>query len=476
MIAGLERPRQLESVYYDTPSLDLKARGLSLRVRSSSAGKVQTVKALGAQSGLFVRAELETLLSCDGPDPLASPEVGAVLAGRPGVALAPLFEVKVERAAGLVKDRRGEVEVCLDLGAIQCADRSAPLIEIELELKRGRPGRLFQLAETLFVAAPLRLSALSKAEAGYELVEGPRPAKTAPVDLSRQTSAASALQQIGRACLAQYLRNERLVRAHGSAEAVHQARVGIRRLRAAMSIFRALIADSQSQALRSRLRGLAGQLAPARDLDALIAGLPKARGAGATDLAALRAALETRRREAYAEVGRVLAGPEAGRLAFDVAAWLETGWWLTTQSGEQAARRTRPVTDLAREALDRRTRRLTKRSRDFKALTPAERHEVRKAAKKLRYGAEFFQSLARKGDRARAKAFVEALKPLQEALGELNDAEVAREILVEVGRKADPASRRAAQVVIARIARGDASRLRQAAKAARAFAAADGFL
>ncbi|HEV3113868.1 MAG TPA: CHAD domain-containing protein [Candidatus Binataceae bacterium] len=44
-------------------------------------------------------------------------------------------------------------------------------------------------------------------------------------------------------------------------------RVGLRRLRGAMALFKRPLGDKQSERIKSELKWLTGELAPARDLD-----------------------------------------------------------------------------------------------------------------------------------------------------------------------------------------------------------------
>src|SRR5262249_21736345 len=144
----------------------------------------------------------------DAPDLDAEgPLKAALKRGRLTKRLKPLFAVRVDRASGMVRERGAEIELSLDLGEVETEAGRALLGEIELELKRGRPKRLFEIAERLFEAAPLRLSARSKAEAGFDLIEGLDAVKASPVSLDRDMTAAAAFQRIGRSCLSHYLRN-----------------------------------------------------------------------------------------------------------------------------------------------------------------------------------------------------------------------------------------------------------------------------
>jgi triphosphatase len=478
LIAALDPPRRLESTYFDTPKLHLKARALSLRLRSDSSDatrRVQTVKTLNHAAGLFDRSEWESSVEGDLPDLDAAAPVKAALKGRVK-RLKPLFAVRVERASGLVRDRGSEIELSLDVGEVQTDAGSAPLTEVELELKRGRPKRLFELAERLFEAAPLRLSARSKAEAGYDLIEPRDAVKAEPVALDRGMTTAEAFQKIGRACLAHYLRNERILRERRTVDSVHQARVGVRRLRAAMTLFKDLLQDSQSAALKDQLRDLAGRLGAARDLDVLIARIGTLDLAAPVDLSALIIALQRRRETAYEEAARALSAPEASRLAFDVAAWLETGWWLTARDDLHSARRDLRVVDFASTELVRRSKKLKRRALKLAHLEPPERHAVRKAAKKVRYGAEFFHSLAKTKHCAAADAFIDALKPLQDALGELNDVAVAQALLDELTAGEPGPVAYAAGAVAEALSRETDALLRQATKAAKGFGKAGVFL
>src|SRR5512141_1375193 len=61
--------RQIYSVYYDTPELDLWRAGIALRLRRVGERWVQTIKGGGnAAGGLHQRAEIETEISAPFPN------------------------------------------------------------------------------------------------------------------------------------------------------------------------------------------------------------------------------------------------------------------------------------------------------------------------------------------------------------------------------------------------------------------------
>src|SRR6516164_5371502 len=71
------KPTRIESVYFDTDDLDLRHRGLSLRVRRIDGRHVQTVKQENdASSPLFARNEWEQDIDAKQPDLEAARDTG----------------------------------------------------------------------------------------------------------------------------------------------------------------------------------------------------------------------------------------------------------------------------------------------------------------------------------------------------------------------------------------------------------------
>jgi CHAD domain-containing protein len=237
--------------------------------------------------------------------------------------------------------------------------------------------------------------------------------------------------------------NEEGVQA-GDAEAVHQMRVGLRRLRAAMSIFKRLVDDPESEHIKAELEWLTEELGPARDFDVFVNETPaldcEAR-LHAEELGHLSTVLGERRAEGFERAAEAVRSHRYRRLVLDTALWLTGGAWATTDDELVRARRELPVRPFARRVLKRRTRKIDKRLRKLAVLDERARHKLRISVKKLRYATEFFASLFPAGNSER-KAFVKALKELQDALGNLNDAVVHDRVAREI-TAADPNRRHA---------------------------------
>jgi len=163
--------RRLETVYYDTPERLLFKHGMSLRVRRSGKQFIQTLKFLPDMAQPLARRQWEAPVDGAAPDLARLPidEVGDPVTTLAEDALVPVFATKVRRYARLLDLPGASVEIAFDEGTIEAGGRQEGLSEIELELKSGNAGALFDLGTQLLDAAPLQLGTRSKAERGYTL-------------------------------------------------------------------------------------------------------------------------------------------------------------------------------------------------------------------------------------------------------------------------------------------------------------------
>src|SRR5271163_4814894 len=235
--AAAEERREV-TTYFDTPKLDLARRHRSLRIRQSGGRRIQTAKAARGDGVAAQRSEWERPIEADTPDLslLADTPIGAALRGWAASELRPVFVTDIHRTARLLRvDGETAVEAALDRGTISAAGRSEPVSELELELKQGNPGALYRLAIELTSAAPLTLEPASKAERGLRLGSGerPAPAKAPELSFARDITAVEAFGKIVRSTLGHMVANMLAARI-GDPEGVHQLRVAIRRLRAAL--------------------------------------------------------------------------------------------------------------------------------------------------------------------------------------------------------------------------------------------------
>lgn len=411
----------LHATYFDTPDHRLARQGVSLRIRRSGRRRIQTVKANGrGGAGLFARDEWERPVRGNVPV-LDDANPVAALLGDAAVDVAPMFEVIVERRTWLVPQDGALIELVLDRGVVRAAEREAPICEIELELKSGEPAALFALARQIDADVAVRTGVLSKSERGYRLA-GPlaHAHKAEPVVLDPGMTIGTAFGQIVALCLRHYRLNEALLLEAYAPAALHQARVAIRRLRTALSLFRPVLRDEDVTGFQGELRWLAHILGEARDLDVL-----EIADAGGRDR------LETARGQAHARALQWLASARVRILLLDLTQWLAAGAGL----GEKAEQ---PIAPFAAERLRKRRKRVVRGGKHMKRLSDEARHAVRKDAKKLRYGAEYFGSLfSAKAARRRYERFITRLEAMQDKLGALNDLVTAPRTMARIGLKAE---------------------------------------
>lgn len=434
--ASEQAETDLTSIYFDTAEQRLREARLGLRVRWNGDRYVQTLKAEG--DGLLSRPEWEQEVSGPEPDLAALVDTPLHKVLRHKDELQPLFTAAVTRQTYLVERGSSRVEIALDNGRItapSAGDKATTICEVELELKEGSADDLFALAHATAALVPLRLGVRSKAERGYSLVSGKldRVRKAEPVPLREDMSAAEAFQSIAHACLRHMRLNEDILLKGRDADALHQVRVAIRRLRSAFSLFGDLVEDALGTRVKAELKRLTEPLGHARNLDVFLATtLPaeRKRHPDEAGLLNLETQLEYQRTKAYEAVESLLRSPEWRALLLDLVAWINTGPWLRGDDRDGAGSPKQPAREFAARELDRRRRQVKKRGRHLDELSPEDRHQVRIAAKKLRYGAEFFARLYpnRKGVKRHA-AFTKALSELQDHLGALNDIATGHEVV-----------------------------------------------
>lgn len=442
--------QQLFTTYFDTPDLFFKKHRAALRIRQTDSGWLQTLKDGNAvQAGLHSRNEWEAEIDATAPDLEALRELVGPQSpwfdrlADPALAqnLVPVFSNRIDRTAWQLAFPDGQTaELALDQGQLERDDDREPISEIELELKSGDAAPLFDLALALQRDIPLRIGNASKSARGYAMMAGrrePPVVKASPVELHPGLSVEDGLQAIAGNCLAQIQANEEGLKtgAGTDPEHVHQMRVGLRRLRSLLKLYRHLAPLPPE--LDAEIGWLGGELGAARDWEVLagdtLAGIMENDAlSGEPALPPLRqSALEiagANRSRAAEAVHSV----RHARLMLGLTAWIHGARWRREALPEQKAALAAPIKPFARQALKAGQRRLEKRGRHLEEASPEERHRLRIAAKRMRYATEFMAALF---PARRVRPYVKALSALQDALGWLNDVAVAQHLLRDLARR-----------------------------------------
>ena len=428
--ASAQRTR-LQAIYFDTADRRLAAAGLALRLRKEGRRWVQTLKAGGPYALQRFEHNVELPRIATGADTATlrpdlllhiGTEGGGLLeealaARRREVAppLEELFRTDIQRWHRVVRFRRGAVELAFDHGHIVVGERRAPICELEIELLRGTPGTVIDVARRWVAKHGLWLEVRSKAERGERLaradsLQAVPSHKATRLHLEADLTADAAFRAIVANCLDHLLPNASEV-ASGEyvEEHIHQWRVGLRRLRTALRFFEdwtPLIDPAWPAALAEVFE----QLGTARDRDALTAAVvPDLRGAGApwVDLPSTQDAIDP--------VALARSGPFT-QTVLGLLGLAASG------SDASAAENAPDFTRLAVQRLDAWQRQVRRDAKCFDDLDDPARHRLRRRVKRLRYAAEFVASLHPSKAVAR---YLEGLEPVQDSLGRTNDVNVA---------------------------------------------------
>jgi inorganic triphosphatase YgiF len=421
------------SVYFDTAKHKLKRHGLSLRVRHKGDKYIQTIKSAAGAS--FGRGEWETEIEGNTPDfgkvdgtPLQQLASEKLLSR-----LKPIFETSVHRIIVPVRAGKSEIELAVDRGTLIAGRRSRPIEELELELKTGRLADLFRLAKSVERKLGAELYFRTKSERGYQLVSGKdgQAVFAEPIELHGDMTTEEAFRVIAHSAVRHFAGNADAVRMLDP-EGIHQMRVGLRRLRAAISLFSGIRSGAEAEQIKSELKWLTNELAPAREIDVFVKGkisqavrdiFPRRGGK------AIEKAFAARRAAALERANKAVGSERCRALLVDVLEWIERH--RSVRKGVNT-----PIGKFAAETLRRRIKKVLKRGRDLAKLPARERHQFRISIKKIRYGAEFFESLF-PGRRKQKQIgrLSDRLRKIQDALGSLNDFIAHQKMVSDVAFK-----------------------------------------
>ncbi len=429
--------RRLADQYLDTDDRRIGRAGFVLRTRRRGRRLEATLKdsRAPAAGGLRRRLEVTEPLPAEGINGLGSSgpvgwRVGALVGKR---SLSEVLEVRTRRRAFALRVSGTDVaELALDETVMSAGagQRPARLCRVEVEVDPQWVEPLEPMVNDLRDTCGLRPAALSKFEAGL-LALGmtvPGPPDLGSVTVEREPAFGDVALAVVRRHLGTMLAKEPGTRLGEDPEELHQMRVSTRRLRAALDFFTEAL-PARSRSLSDELAWIAAVLGRVRDLDVQIERTTEMRewvgewvqawdGDAASDgspldrLLDVLAAARDRERAALLD-------------ALDSTRWerLVTGLTsLTRPVARPLALARVPATSVlpdlvrARHRAAARAARRARRSRD-----PADFHRLRIRCKRLRYSLEFASLVY--GERA--DRFARRLARLQDALGLVQDGEVA---------------------------------------------------
>ena len=428
----------LHNIYYDTPGQDLYEERVVLRLRrvgsSTDPQWRQTLKMGGrSDSALSHRGEWEVPLagaelSRDALEATPWPEFDPD--GSLFEALSPCLVTAFERTSWLVRRRGGSVvEVSLDIGQIVAGNQCAPLCELELELVAGEPSALFEVAQQLARSVAVLPLNVSKGERGYALLQDRlmQPLRARPPVLAEGMTLPLAAQSVLREMFCQFTSNLNLLGQTDDPQVLHQARVGWRRFKSAVRLFKPVLATAQLPDWQplAPLLGLIGEL---RDIDvARTETLPPLADAYCADnmqraekwqamLQALSNAAGLQRQS----IAQALEVPAVGATLVSITQWLEDLPRQTGPADHDAKTSRRLLRRWARQRIRRLHRNLKRAQKDN--ADPESLHRARLLAKRLRYAIQALQPVL---SQRQTKRWLTQAIQLQTNIGSARDLQQA---------------------------------------------------
>lgn len=233
-----------------------------------------------------------------------------------------------------------------------------------------------------------------------------RRAKTSPSQT--RATCADALRTIARDCLSAVEQHHADTH-RGNADALHEMRIALTRLRTALLFFAPAIKTPATERLRREARWLNGKLGAARDLDVSLRGERPGR---AHNERVKHWQAERQRR--YAKVKRTLRTKRYRQFIEALRNW-------TARRSASGSAGTQAADSFSIDRLSQWQAKLLRRADRLDRLGTRKRHKLRIRTKRFRYALEWSVKLAPSQARKRTAMIVHA-KTIQESLGRLNDS------------------------------------------------------
>ncbi|PPF25538.1 CYTH and CHAD domain-containing protein [Rathayibacter rathayi] len=417
--ARAEQPVTLHAEYFDTLDRALSRARITLRRREGGADQGWHVKLPGSSGRTEIHSDLT-------PSRTVPSVVRESVLGQVGRApLEPLALLETVRSVTRVVDSRGrqlaEIADDLVIARDQRTGRERRWREWEVELVDvpGEEGeRILDAIEQRLLAAGARPAAsaskLARATGGPidEPVADPRDGGEAALAAVR-----SLLREL-RAV-------DPCVRLEAD-DALHRMRVLTRRLRSVLAASRSVLDRAATDPVRDELRWLGGVLGAARDQEVLTdrfrASLAAVQGAPSVPSALLEE-IERRHAAALRRVARTLRGGRYLALLASLDVLLA--------DPPRTAKANSSATALVRRSVAKELSRIADARATMLGGSLEARHDLRKAAKRLRYTVEAWRAVVPEAVGARRRSLAEAAEDLADALGEERDALAARALILD---------------------------------------------
>ncbi|AWB65736.1 inorganic triphosphatase [Saccharobesus litoralis] len=260
--------KRLVNTYFDTPQQALRQLDFGLRVRTVDGQSEQTIKTAGTVvGGLHKRPEYNVDIDTQRPDLSLFPsKIWPELISPYDLQqeIKPLFTTDFTRTKWELIFADTQLELVLDLGAVEANDDKQDIREIEIELIDGDVRAIFELANLLTEQLHLRLSNDSKAARGYRLFHGKKLANHAElkaVKVERDISIEQAFINTVQHGLSYWQYHEEVYLSSHKVSSLRNMAQGINLIQHTLKLYQNLIPAKASQSIDNELAWLSQEFA-----------------------------------------------------------------------------------------------------------------------------------------------------------------------------------------------------------------------
>ena len=431
--AQMTADSQISETYFDNARYSFFKSGITFSIRQDGSERTQAVRHCGP----------------DGPEtawttPLKPGDETLVLSDRwtETLGLKPrtappgrrVFTADFQRRCFEMSGQKARFVLNLSAGELRVAgpvfkNVAEPLVDLELKPVSGSETVLYDFALSLVESEDAALQPDTIVSRGFALtsrsLQKPHM-KARKVKLEAGMTVGEALDTIIQNTIIHLLNNQTAA-LRGDPNGVHQTRVAMRRLRAALRAFKAVLPYEGRKAFNGELRWFQQRTGPARDWHVFAdETLPRLKPAdvSAEEMVILRKlAAQDGKMHAH-EAAILLQSRRYARLL------LRFGRWIAELFEDETHDRLKgPVVPFARKTLTKTHRDLLREIEEARPGSIEDLHKIRIRGKKARYAGEFFAVLF---DGEDARAYISLVEALQDRLGAANDARVARGLVAEL--------------------------------------------
>lgn len=433
-VAGTANRQLMDAHYFDTATYSLQKAKIAYRIRREGTQWVATIKGGGSsQGGLHQRQEWNIVVEDQTPDIMVFShiEIGKQLLEIVGdQVLTPILITRFERRTLDVCMPDGSlIEVAADQGEIKVGSKSTPILEVELELKAGKPAALFSLGAILGKEYALLPETDSKFYRGLLLAglvtAEEKKIPTVPL-IEKDQDAEQGLTAVIIHLISEFFAvQQTFFKNQAQPEDLHKLRICLRRLRSVFEFAGAEVLENYKEQ-QAELRRLGQSLGALREIDVAYASWKEwsdCQPATSMSKTSLGRMLSHRRVLEGEKTYGLLYGGYATPILLTLWTTLTEDNWLQNASNQCT------IGEYATNKFSNWLKKVTKQGKKIEWGDREKVHKLRLQVKKLRYVAEVLSTVLDE-----AEPLCAQLETMQDNLGLLSDIHSTEMLLKKLSK------------------------------------------